>query len=316
MTSVGASEEAAGAADCPLCRAGPSRRLFRKRGIPYHRCPACGFVFSRPAANANFETTLDAYEPAYRAYLEDAPEDDANFATLLAWAEGFAPLAGRRVLDIGAGSGKLVRALRRRGHEAYGLEPARALHARFLAREPWFFAQTVEEFADSWTGGPFGAVFACDVIEHVERPDRFLAGVARLLEPGGLLFVTTPDVASRIARLSGRWWHYYNKYHLSYLSRRTLGTLAAGCGLRELGFTRLPRAKSVGYLAQYLADFALGRRGASGPGRLGGLQLTINLHDTMDVAFELRAPAPGAMAPVAPPAADAGAGASGYSGRK
>lgn len=274
------------AASCALCGSRRVRRLFLKQGIPYHRCGDCAFVFARPAANANFETRFDAYEPAYRAYLEGSPEDDANFAALLRWAEGFRPLAGRSLLDIGAGSGKFVRFLRGRGLQAYGLEPARALHERFLVGEPAFFAQTVEEFADSWTGGPFGAVFACDVIEHVERPDRFLAGVAKLLEPGGRLFVTTPDVGCRVARLCGKWWHYYNKYHLSYLSRRTLGALAAECGLSEIGFTRLPRSKSLGYLLQYLAEFALNRPGMRVPRRLAALRVSINLRDTMDVAFE------------------------------
>jgi len=286
MTTAAGIENTSSSASCPLCETGRVRGLFFKQGIPYHRCVECGFVFSRPCANANFETTLDAYEPAYRRYLEASPEDEANFVSLLAWAEGFRPLAGCRFLDVGAGSGKFVRFLRRRGLEAHGIEPARALHSQFLAVEPWFHAQTVEEFADAWTGGRFGAIFICDVIEHVERPDRMLAGIARLLAPGGMLFVTTPDVSSIAARMSGRWWHYFNKYHLSYLSRRTIGRIAVAHGLREVGFTREPRRKSVGYLLQYLADFALAWRGLRVPQWLCALHININLRDTMNVAFE------------------------------
>ena len=67
-----------------------------------------------------------------------------------------------------------------------------------------------------------------------------------LLRKGGLLLISTPDVGSVFARLSGKRWHYYNEYHLSYFSRITIRRLAAEAGLREVGFTRLPRLKSLG----------------------------------------------------------------------
>jgi 2-polyprenyl-3-methyl-5-hydroxy-6-metoxy-1,4-benzoquinol methylase len=272
--------------NCSLCGGDRVRHIFDKADAPYFRCLACDFIFSRPATNANFENSLDDYEPAYLHYLEESAEDERNHAALLNWAEGFLSLEGKRVLDVGAGSGKFVRFLRRRQVEAYGIEPAAALYARFLADEPFFFSESIEEFAEHSECSKFGIVFACDVIEHVERPDAFIRKVSDLLEPGGMLFVSTPDVESVLARISRKWWHYFNKYHLSYLSRRTLGAIAVRHQLREVAFSRLPRWKSAGYLFQYLTDFVVGGDRLRLPERLNRLVIPINLFDTMYVAYE------------------------------
>jgi 2-polyprenyl-3-methyl-5-hydroxy-6-metoxy-1,4-benzoquinol methylase len=271
---------------CALCGAVSGRPLFLKEDIPYYRCPACTFVYSRPAVNANFANEIDDYEPAYLQYLEGSPDDAVNDVALLAWAERFRPLRGERALDVGAGSGRFVRHLRGRGVEAQGLEPALPIYARFLASEPWFSSQTLEQLAHG-TDARFAAVFACDVLEHVAEPEPFVAAASELLAPDGVLIVSTPDVASVLARLTRRHWHYFNKYHLSYFSRATLGGLMARAGLREAGFARLPRSKSLGYLIRYARDFALRGRGHPNvPDRLDDLRVSVNLFDTMYVAFQ------------------------------
>lgn len=270
---------------CTLCGAAPATPLFHKRRIPYYACAACDFVFSRPATNANFENAIEDFEPSYLDYLQGSVEDDPNHAALLRWAESFAHLSGEPVLDIGAGSGKLVRFLRGRGARASGIEPAAPVYARFLSEEPFFSAKTVEELSED-PPEIFSVVFACDVLEHVPDPESFLAAISRLLAPGGVLLVSTPDVGSAFARLCGRQWHYYNKYHVSYFSRATLAATAARQGFRELGFTRLSRSKSIGYLLQYFIDFVTGGGRAKLPERLRRMVVPINLYDTMYVAFQ------------------------------
>ena len=167
-------------------------------------------------------------------------------------------------------------------------KPAEPLYRRFLKDEPYFFRQAIEDIDIDSVHGRFDVVLACDVIEHVERPDLFLEKVAEVLKPGGLLCVSTPDVGSLLARVSGRSWHYYNRYHLSYLTRSTIRAVAETKGFTELGFARLPRLKSVGYLLLYLTDFIMGRGRLRLPARLTNLMVPINLYDTMYVAFEKR----------------------------
>ncbi len=81
---------------CSLCDGDGVRELFRRDAIPYYRCLGCGFVFSRPDRNANFETDFADYEPAYGRYLEGSPDAQPNFDALLAWASEFRP--GRAIM--------------------------------------------------------------------------------------------------------------------------------------------------------------------------------------------------------------------------
>jgi len=274
------------ATKCPLCAIKPAHKIFDKGGISYYRCLTCNFVFSQAERNPNFTSTIDDYQPSYLQYLDISIEDDRNHAALLKWIKRFHSVEGKQLLDVGAGSGKLVRFLRTNGVDAHGIEPAAPLFAKFLASESWFSQKTIEEFENVSTRGALDIVLACDVIEHVDRPDILLQKASNLLRHGGLLLVSTPDVGSIFARLSGKRWHYYNEYHLSYLTRTSIGQLAKKVGLREVGFARLPRLKSVGYLFQYLMNFVLGTERISTPQWLNKIVIPVNLFDTMYVAFE------------------------------
>ena len=273
---------------CPLCCTDQIQQSFEKQGVPYYRCLACDFVFSKPSRNANLTNEIDDYEAAYSKYLAESEEDEWNHAALLRWAERFCSLNGQRVLDIGCGSGKFVRFLRRTNVDAFGLEPATPLFSRYLATDPFFVHQTFEEYAEESTSDQFEVIFASDVIEHVERPDLFLRDASVLLRPGGTLFISTPDVGSVFARVCGRWWHFYNRYHLSYLSRSTMVAMAVRHGLREVGYAHLSRQKSIGYALQYLSDFIVGAGSIRIPDRLDRFLVPLNLFDIMSVVFQKR----------------------------
>lgn len=274
--------------NCSLCSADCARAIFNKDKITYYYCTRCQFLFSCPENNANFENCFENYEPAYIDYLTNSGDKEKNLFYFLKWIKGFCSFEGERVLDIGAGSGKQVCFLRQRGIEAYGIEPAKALYSEFLAKEPYFFCETIEEFTETSVGGKFGVVLACDVIEHVKRPDIFFKNIFRVLAPGGWLFITTPDIRSLLAKLSGKRWHYYNKYHMSYFSKQTIVALAGHCGFDEMGFARLPRLKSLGYIMKYLNNFVMQSSCIKLPKWIENVIIPINLFDTMCVVFKRR----------------------------
>jgi 2-polyprenyl-6-hydroxyphenyl methylase/3-demethylubiquinone-9 3-methyltransferase len=102
---------------------------------------------------------------------------------------------GARVLDVGCGGGLAAEALARRGHGVLGIDAAvEALaaaraHAAGLDLDLDYRDTSAEALARS--GATFDAVVALEVIEHVEGPAEFVATLARLLAPGGVLFVST-----------------------------------------------------------------------------------------------------------------------------
>lgn len=269
---------------CIVCGAGEHRALFEKQDIPYFRCRSCGFVHSEPERNVNFPDALEEYEASYLQYLEETREDNLNYDALLGWLEGHASWPGARALDVGAGSGKLVRYLRARGWEVQGVEPAGPLFERFLREDSAFFDGTLEQFA-ACEPEPFDVIFICDVIEHVADPGELLARASALLASDGIVVVSTPDLASWLARLSGRRWHFFNRYHLSYLSRDTLGLLAQRCALQEVAFAHHGRRRSLGYVLRYLLDFVAGGASSRVPRALDRLSVSVNPGDTMTAVF-------------------------------
>jgi 2-polyprenyl-3-methyl-5-hydroxy-6-metoxy-1,4-benzoquinol methylase len=268
---------------CPLCGSPRPARIFEKQQTGYWRCPDCGFRFATPPRNPNLANAIEEYEDAYLQYLAPDRADEGNFDSLYRWMTKTTPLEGKRLLDVGAGGGKLVRYLRRRGVDAQGIEPSRALFDRFLSGDPSFACATVDEAVAS--GAAFPVVTAFDVIEHVADPVAFLRGIAAVLEPGGVFFASTPDVESLTARAFGRRWHFYYPYHLSYFGPRTLARAAAKHGLQLIDCRHRGRLRSVGYMIRYVAEFIARRDAPVWTSRFDSWYVPTNLFDTMHVVF-------------------------------
>ena len=270
---------------CRLCGSTHTRRLFTKGQTPYWECSECGFRFATPETNPNLGGAIGDYEAAYLQYLGPDPGDEVNLSSLCEWMQGIVPLEGKRLLDIGAGSGKLVRFLRGRGMDAHGVEPSRALFDRFLGTEAAFTCAMLDDYRSTGVAA-FDIVTAFDVIEHVPDPVAFLGDVAALLKPGGVFFASTPDVGSLPAKTFGRRWHFYYPYHLSYFALGTLARAAGPRGLQIVDCRHRGRLRSVGYMIRYVAEFIAG---ATPPGWARWFDrryVPINLFDTMYVAFE------------------------------
>lgn len=269
---------------CPLCLAEESRELFVKDGVPYRLCRRCGFRFADWRKNPNLTTRMDAYADAYVQYLEPGPADEINYRRLLEWLGGFADLRAGCVLDVGCGSGKWVRFLRAGGIEALGIEPAEALYERYLAGDECFRRATAGDLA---TAGKetYTVITAMDVIEHVVGVRDFAAGIAKLLAPGGVVMVSTPNVASAAARLAGRFWHFYEKYHLGYFCRATLVRLFGEFGMTPLYAGCRGKHFPVGYLLRYAANFLAGRSIPKLSASLDRISIPLNTHEILYAVF-------------------------------
>jgi 2-polyprenyl-6-hydroxyphenyl methylase/3-demethylubiquinone-9 3-methyltransferase len=107
-----------------------------------------------------------------------------------------ATIAGRRVLDVGCGGGLLSESLARAGAQVTGVDlaPGMIEVARLHATESGlaidYRVASAEELAQA-SPGHFDVVTCMEMLEHVPDPAAMTATLARLLAPGGALFVST-----------------------------------------------------------------------------------------------------------------------------
>ena len=102
------------------------------------------------------------------------------------------------LLDVAAGSGLAAEALAAQGWTVTALDLSPELVSQIRARPGVHCALQHDLSSGSlpFEGASMEAVFAGEIIEHLVDTRRFLDEIHRVLRPGGLLVVTTPNLAS------------------------------------------------------------------------------------------------------------------------
>jgi 2-polyprenyl-6-hydroxyphenyl methylase/3-demethylubiquinone-9 3-methyltransferase len=177
------------------------------------------------------QVELDKFdELAQRWWDPDGPQKALhalNPARLGYVAERVA-LRGARVLDVGCGGGLLSEALAKSGAQvtAIDLAPNLLKVARLHGLESWLkveYRQSVVEALPDETPASFDAVTCMEMLEHVPDPASIVRACARLLRPGGRLFLSTLNRtpaafalaifgAEYVARLLPKGTHQYRDF--------------------------------------------------------------------------------------------------------
>jgi len=107
-----------------------------------------------------------------------------------------AHLPGKKVVDVGCGGGILSEGLCQRGAHVLGIDMGEApltvakLHGLESGIEVEYRQMTVEALAEE-EAGTYDAVTCLEMLEHVPDPASVIRACARLLKPGGDLFLST-----------------------------------------------------------------------------------------------------------------------------
>ena len=200
------------------------------------RCTRCGHLHIRADFTAQELSKLyTQYYPRARFTIEQyrVPDESRGVA---AWLSGERCAAFRwvpkavRVLDIGCGFCETLGYHQSRGCEAYGVEAD--ANVELVAAHFGFNVHIGLFDPDRYQAASFDYVTLDQVIEHVADPHKVMAGVARVLKPGGTAVISTPNARGWGVRLFGRRWiNWHIPYHLQQFTRRSLTILARDAGL-------------------------------------------------------------------------------------
>ena len=114
----------------------------------------------------------------------------------LEWINALAPLAGKRVLDVGCGGGILAEAIAKKGANVKGIDLSeKALKVAELhsleSEVQVSYEQIAAEALAAREAGQYDVVTCMEMLEHVPDPSAIVQACATLVKPGGRLFFST-----------------------------------------------------------------------------------------------------------------------------
>jgi 2-polyprenyl-3-methyl-5-hydroxy-6-metoxy-1,4-benzoquinol methylase/glycosyltransferase involved in cell wall biosynthesis len=228
-----AGEPINGDACCPACRWASNKFItVANEGIRLRKCTSCGLAFHNEFSS--IAELGDYYSHYYHAdNLAFSPITEARFNALLGSFEAYR-LSGK-ILDIGCGAGHFLKVAIEKGWAAYGTEIASGTFEQLSRLGVNTFKGEVQ--SANYPDGFFDVIYCSEVIEHLPDPVSLLRESFRILRPGGLLYLTTPNYDSLSRRLLGGRWRVFGKEHICYFSPRSLSRALGGIGFSKVNIT-------------------------------------------------------------------------------
>jgi len=211
------------------------------------RCTSCGFLWTAEAPR--IEEMSRFYGMVYEQSIHPPL---AHPLLRRVWMELQTRMRARMVerqagtrcgniLDIGCGDGDFLRAMRRCGWHAIGVELTDEKRNKLTALGihavgPNDFPKLKDE--------SFDAVTLWHALEHLHQPLDVLRRVRRLLKPGGVCVIAVPNAGSPQATRDGAMWFGFDvPRHLWHFTPETLARFLAQSGLsvREFRPNRIAR---------------------------------------------------------------------------
>lgn len=216
--------------------------LHKKDGRTVISCTPCGFIHIMPLPTELEQTAF--YENEFYAverpkYFSDTEEDiEWWMATYRNYYHLFEKqVSGRRILDVGSGPGYFLLAGKERGWDALGVEPSPDAHAYSTEKgvsvlKDFFSYDVVKEH------GTFDVIHAAMVLEHVPNPLEMLEDMKKLLNPGGLLAIFSPNdynpLQDVLAKISFPPYWVVPDHHVNYFTITSLQRVVERMGMQVI----------------------------------------------------------------------------------
>ncbi len=231
--------------NCVICKNDNSDQIFEKNSFRIVKCRGCGLVYVNP--RLKFEVLEEMYNDneisSIDYYLQNRKNDEKTFDIRLKAIEKH--IKPGKLLDVGSGIGVLLNQAKKRGWDPYGIDIKR--DSISFAKQQFCVNANVSTLEDAgFENNFFDAIVMNDLIEHVSNPINTLKIANKLLKSDGLIFLSTPNIESLMAKVFGaHWLHLKPNEHIYYFSPSTMSLVLEKAGFKMLYCRSFGRVRSL-----------------------------------------------------------------------
>lgn len=198
------------------------------------QCNSCGQLYTYNFPRKMVEPQPESEELGDELYMQPRLSLIAILGDILKKVIPYA--SGKRLLDVGAGSGELIAAALELECNVEAIEISKRQSQRLAS----LFNIDIHcmDFLDFHTSNRFNMITMGDVIEHVTSPVAALKKANELLVDDGILWISTPNFESgfsRITKFEDPMWN--EPYHISYFCYSGFKKILSDTGFKVLDYS-------------------------------------------------------------------------------
>lgn len=218
-----------GPRNCPGCSANNGKAAGTKNGYDFLQCRRCSTLYTTVLPDISNAQDYDGYYSESNLEVPDFISD--RIGAIISQFDRYR--RSNKLLDIGSGAGSLLNAATELGWQTYGLEVSKPAveHTRSLGFDTFHGELNDARFPDN----EFDVITASEILEHVADPRSLLKEAARILRPGGLVWVTTPSSSGLSYRLlKTKWSMVEPPEHLHLFSHKAIFEMFKNAGFSHI----------------------------------------------------------------------------------
>ncbi len=275
---------------CDLCGETQTLELlYKRRGYHIVRCKSCSLVYTNELPGLQELATLYSaqYYTAGSKYNGLGSASSQNAQEQFLRLKKLKDLRYDRWLDVGCATGDFLEAAQHQVSFLHGIEFSAYAVEQARKRD---FSQVVQGSILGYDQNElYDLITFWDVLEHLESPRQSLQKAFSLLRPGGYIAISTGDIESNFAKISGRFWHLLTPpQHLYFFSHKTIRILLQQVGFNHVMIESCGRKVAMDFLLRKFAQITIpsltqAALKAAQALSLGKYSVHINLRDTMTV---------------------------------
>lgn len=223
-----------GRADCS------SHALYDKRlpsTINWQLCAACGHIFTDGYFEGEYLEYMLSNSHALQMHNPEFVERERGLsAVVIDKVSGYLGRQHGRWLDVGFGNGSLLTTCAEYGFDPIGIDLRRQAVDEL---KKYGYDVRCMDLVECSSSDLVSVISMADVLEHLPYPSKALSQAYKLLEPGGVLFVSCPNSEAHLWKLltskkQNPYWMELEHYH--NFGRSRLSALLEEHGFRPVSY--------------------------------------------------------------------------------